>query len=104
MPRWGHDRRMLDLGCWLRDALRAAFLIKNQYPIHLRHTSGEAAGGYRNLVTVSWLFFGQERRIDGWRGAGFLFSDRNQGGVGLLDRFYADNFGARRAFGALDGG
>src|SRR4030081_1660049 len=53
-------------------------------------------------VMISSLFVGWRRWIDGWRGAGRRFRVRNSRVGWPFDRFYADNFGAWRGFGALD--
>src|SRR6266566_7379435 len=66
------------------------------------HTSGEATGGYRDLVMISSLFVGWRHRIDGRRGTEGRLRVRNSGGGRPFDRFYADNFGAGRGFGAFD--
>src|SRR5258707_3265477 len=55
---------------------------------------------------ISSLFVGWSRRIDGWRGAGRRFRDRNFGCRRPFDGFYADDFGSGRGcglgFGGLD--
>src|SRR6266478_6186527 len=67
---------MLDLGCWLKDALRAAFLTKIRHPF-VRHTSGEAAGGCGGWGHVVIVILSSGPPIGGRRGTGQRFRDQN---------------------------